>query len=555
MRHLIIKFFVVFALLLGMANISFALPACPSSSYYRDNCLGTYTFDSGAKYVGEFKNGQFHGQGTFTVGNGEKYVGQFKGGSIHGQGTYTYASGEEYVGEWKDNKKNGQGTSIWVSGEKYVGQWKDGKKHGQGTLTAANGDRYVGEWKDGKRTLSACPTSGYFHNCFGTYIWASGEKYVGQWKDGKKHGHGTLTTTYGNKYVGEWKDDKKNGQGTSTWVSGDKYVGEWKDNREHGQGTYTWPNGKLKKRYVGEYKNGLPDGHGIIFYVSGSKYVGELKDNHRHGQGTMTFSNGDKYVGEWKVNRKHGQGTYTWPNGKKYVGGWVSGREHGQGTKSYANKKIEKGIWDSGKFQDGHSGTKFIKVTKNPDINYVTVTLPQGIQFPVPKTWQNMLPFKGAIEDYLDTKDLFHNNVELGFAVKGYDETGQFIGQITLSFLKNLSFFGPEDFVALSEEEFEALAAVTENNQRKQVDKLGGKIVSYDASRRIFNGGSYHFVISRRLENLYNSNEERDIVSINVRYYNFKNSYSVFISAPFSRKDILFPIIGKFVAELKNDMF
>ena len=54
-------------------------------------------------------------------------------------GTYTFASGSKYVGEFKDGKYNGQGTATFASGEKYVGEWKDGKFNGQGTLFASNG--------------------------------------------------------------------------------------------------------------------------------------------------------------------------------------------------------------------------------------------------------------------------------------------------------------------------------------------------------------------------------------------------------------------------------
>ena len=45
--------------------------------------------------------------------------------------------------------------------------------------------------------LPACPSSGYGHNCFGTYTWESGSKYVGEWKDDKQHGQGTYTSADG----------------------------------------------------------------------------------------------------------------------------------------------------------------------------------------------------------------------------------------------------------------------------------------------------------------------------------------------------------------------
>ena len=54
-------------------------------------------------------------------------------------GTYTFASGSKYVGEFKDGKRNGQGTATFADGEKYVGEWKDGKYNWQGSLFASNG--------------------------------------------------------------------------------------------------------------------------------------------------------------------------------------------------------------------------------------------------------------------------------------------------------------------------------------------------------------------------------------------------------------------------------
>ena len=49
----------------------------------------THTFDNGDKYVGEVKNGKWHGQGTFTWADGAKYVGQFKDGLPQAKGAFT----------------------------------------------------------------------------------------------------------------------------------------------------------------------------------------------------------------------------------------------------------------------------------------------------------------------------------------------------------------------------------------------------------------------------------------------------------------------------------
>ncbi len=78
----------------------------------------------------------------------------------------------------------------------------------------------------------ACPSNGYFHNCFGTYTFANEDTYTGEWKDGKKNGQGTYTFANGDTYAGEWSGDKKNGQGTYTFANGDTYSGEWEWRRK-----------------------------------------------------------------------------------------------------------------------------------------------------------------------------------------------------------------------------------------------------------------------------------------------------------------------------------
>ena len=92
----------------------------------------------------------WNGQGTYTWESGDEYVGEWKDGKRHGQGTQTQLIlGSKYVGEWKDGVAHGQGTYLFPSGKKYVGEWKDGNEHGQGTLTYVDGKILKGEWKNG----------------------------------------------------------------------------------------------------------------------------------------------------------------------------------------------------------------------------------------------------------------------------------------------------------------------------------------------------------------------------------------------------------------------
>ena len=160
-----------------------------------DDQLYRHTWDTGNKYVGEWKKSVGpNGQGTWTSTDGEKYVGGYKDGEKHGQGTYTWSDGRKFIGEWRDDKKNGQGTYTWNDGGKYIGEFKDGKKHGQGTWTSTDGKKYVGKFKNG------------LPNGQGTETSPDGWRYLGVYKDGKKHGKGKLTYTDGGWYDGSWKE-------------------------------------------------------------------------------------------------------------------------------------------------------------------------------------------------------------------------------------------------------------------------------------------------------------------------------------------------------------
>lgn len=49
------------------------LPACQGTDTVKwSNCFGIETFLFGMKYVGEFKDGKFHGQGAYYESNGKK---------------------------------------------------------------------------------------------------------------------------------------------------------------------------------------------------------------------------------------------------------------------------------------------------------------------------------------------------------------------------------------------------------------------------------------------------------------------------------------------------
>jgi len=318
MNKLLLKLLLLFSLTF-ITMQSWALPTCPPTGYF-DNCYGTYIHENGDKYVGEWKNDEYHGQGTFY------FLAENKN------------KGDKYVGEWKDSNRNGQGTYTWSDGEKYLGEFKDGNSDGFGIHYNADGSIHKqGIWKDDKfkysenRNLNQnksvdkkvtnkiCPkdTNVVWDNCFGNYSFPKGDK------------------NYGDRYEGMFKNDYYHGQGTFIWADGDKYVGEFKDGNQEGLGTF----------YSGSDNE-----------FKGDKYVGGFKDDKRHGQGTYYYladneSKGDKYIGEYKDGNRNGLGTYYFSDGRVEAGEFKNGMLNGYARVTNLDGAVKEGIWKDDEFQ------------------------------------------------------------------------------------------------------------------------------------------------------------------------------------------------------------
>jgi len=129
MKRLLTILCIPAALLLLSSTEGWSLPPCESSdSSTWNNCFGiAISPDGGIKYVGEWKDGKWHGQGTLTYADGAKYVGEFKDRQPHGQGTFTSPDGTKYVGELKDGEVHGQGTFTFSDGTVQRGMWRNGE--------------------------------------------------------------------------------------------------------------------------------------------------------------------------------------------------------------------------------------------------------------------------------------------------------------------------------------------------------------------------------------------------------------------------------------------
>lgn len=108
---------------------------------------GTYKWNDGSVYKGNFKDDKIHGKGVLTIPKKGKYSGNFSKGKKNGYGTYTFSNGDVYIGNWKNDKMSGYGTYKFKNGEKYVGNFSNNKFNGKGTYTK-NGKKYSGTWED-----------------------------------------------------------------------------------------------------------------------------------------------------------------------------------------------------------------------------------------------------------------------------------------------------------------------------------------------------------------------------------------------------------------------
>lgn len=226
--------------------------------------------------------------------------------------SYSFESGAKYSGQWRGNKRHGAGTQKWPDGATYQGDWKENQASGVGIFTHLDGDVYIGEWNeniaDGKGVYHHQSKSTYqgqfnqdLQEGFGVEVWQEGSEFEGRFHSGKKHGCGIYKWPDGSLYVGEWQNNKIDGYGTYVGQDGREYRGQWLDSVMHGWGVYTWPDGR---RYEGHYVNDKKEGFGTFEWQDGRKYEGEWYQGKQHGEGRLCLKNGVWRYAEWKDGKR-----------------------------------------------------------------------------------------------------------------------------------------------------------------------------------------------------------------------------------------------------------
>jgi len=184
--------------------------------------------DPEKKYVGEWKDGEFHGKGVLELASGNIYSGEFLNGIFNGNGRYVFNDGQIIEGEFLNGSVvNGR----HINPDPNYGFIREGKfVNGQlykGKETYANGDVFEGfrESRVKKNGVWRYADGDVFKGSFtfnvDTGVWelngwsrlevvSQGEKnkyvYEGNMLNNRKHGKGKLIKD-GRVYEGEFRGD------------------------------------------------------------------------------------------------------------------------------------------------------------------------------------------------------------------------------------------------------------------------------------------------------------------------------------------------------------
>jgi len=157
-----------------------------------------------------------NGDGTLELANpwGKgRYVGEFKDGEFHGYGRLelpiSFLDREIYVGNWREGDRSGRGTHWNGKGNLYIGQWADDKRNGQGSyffnLPRWEENRHSEFWlKDNTENYTGQFVNDHYQGQ-GVYRWPDGQRYEGQFFASDKHGPGTFYYTTGTRREQYWE--------------------------------------------------------------------------------------------------------------------------------------------------------------------------------------------------------------------------------------------------------------------------------------------------------------------------------------------------------------
>ncbi len=248
------------------------------------------------------------------------FQGSLEDGVMQGQGIEFDEEGRNlYVGNYLDGEYHGDG-KLYNEGELvYEGQFEAGEFHGSGKLYEDSALKYEGQFDQG-----------IFHGSGAEY--ENGELlYDGQYQYGEYEGSGKLYKSGRFLYEGQFAAGAYHGQGKLYDGANLAYEGGFAQGLKEGSGT-EYENGAL--RYNGGFSQDFYEGEGSLYTAGVLSYKGGFVQGQRSGQGTEYFDVGSKrYEGGFLADMYEGEGVaYRQAGGLEYVGGYREGRYQNAGT-------------------------------------------------------------------------------------------------------------------------------------------------------------------------------------------------------------------------------
>ena len=274
------------------------------------------------KYVGNFKNGKYHGEGTIYDWEGYiLYQGSFVDGIEEGFGKKTEYAQEIVFGNGSITRYNTAVNSV------YEGFLKGGRADGKG--------RYV--------TYTDFQTLKYI--------------YTGDFVAGKRTGNGVLLNIAKNKissyYSGEWKNNEFDGVGIDSTEKG-MYIGDYVEGERSGQGTSYWSMYNTNSlvpvmQYAGMWKEDQRDGAGVEYDKKGKiLFEGNFANDVREGKGKLYKEDKSIVEGVWVkgINKDAGESEIIKPGaGKLFEENFKDNQNLWTINSSYFVATVEKGVY------------------------------------------------------------------------------------------------------------------------------------------------------------------------------------------------------------------
>lgn len=165
------------------------------------------------------------GRGTYLFPSGARYVGEFRNGMMHGMGTCYYPDSSIYIGQWVEKYPHGYGIKRWPDGVEWKGQWVQGQPVDvRGALIP---DLYA--YAKSHPVAGGC-LEGDCLDGWGKYIFReTGARYEGYFRQGLPHGQGIMYFPEGDWYEGAFVNGVFEGQGTYYGTDGSVQHGMWRE--------------------------------------------------------------------------------------------------------------------------------------------------------------------------------------------------------------------------------------------------------------------------------------------------------------------------------------